>query len=116
VTWALTTLRDVADSPLAERLGWTLLHSVWQGAAVAVGLALALILLRRRSAQARYSASCAALACMAMLPALTFLRITGTYRASDAGATDDVPAAPVVSVMWGCRPCRTLPAAMQMKE
>lgn len=52
-----TILHDVLAHPLAERLGWTLAHSTWQFAAVAILLAVALTLLRRRAAQARYVAS-----------------------------------------------------------
>lgn len=56
----------------AERLGWVLLHSLWEVALVAVVLAAALgSVLRRRSAVARYAACCAALIVMAALPAAT---------------------------------------------
>jgi beta-lactamase regulating signal transducer with metallopeptidase domain len=52
--------------------GWMLLHSLWQGAAVAVALALALRLLRRAPAQARYLAACVAMALMIALPMAVF--------------------------------------------
>jgi beta-lactamase regulating signal transducer with metallopeptidase domain/protein involved in polysaccharide export with SLBB domain len=56
----------------SERLGWVLLHSLWEVALVAVVLAAALgSVLRRRSAAARYAACCAALIVMAALPAAT---------------------------------------------
>ena len=55
-------------TPLALALSTALLHFVWQGAVVALVLWLALGLLRRRSAQVRYTVSCAALAIMAALP------------------------------------------------
>ncbi len=37
-----------------QALGWTLLHSLWQGAVFAIFLALMLILMRRFTAQTRY--------------------------------------------------------------
>ena len=41
---------------LADRLGWVLLHSLWQGALVAVALAVALHLMRRLPAATRHAA------------------------------------------------------------
>lgn len=43
------------NASLIEALGWTLLHSLWQGCAVALLLRLALHLLRRHSAETRYA-------------------------------------------------------------
>jgi beta-lactamase regulating signal transducer with metallopeptidase domain len=48
-----------------------LLHFLWQGVAVAFLLWIGLYLLRKRSAASRYAACCAALALMALLPAVT---------------------------------------------
>ncbi|MDB5332015.1 MAG: TonB domain/peptidase domain protein, partial [Phycisphaerales bacterium] len=64
-------LSGMHASPMTRRLGWVLLHSLWEDAAVAALLALALLLLRRASAAARYAAGCVAIALMALLPALT---------------------------------------------
>lgn len=59
----------------AQRLGWTLVHSVWQLAAVAVLAAIVDRLLARRSAQARYLAGVAALVVAAAAPCATWLLI-----------------------------------------
>jgi TonB family protein len=56
---------------LAEALSAALLHLLWQGTLVAFLLWIALWMLRNRSANARYLVSCAALALMAALPAIT---------------------------------------------
>ncbi len=56
---------------IAQSLSSALLHFLWQGVLVAFVLWIALFLLRQRSAQARYTASCAALALMVALPAIT---------------------------------------------
>lgn len=48
-----------------------LLHFVWQGTLVACLLWITLSMLRHRTANQRYAASCAALALMPALPALT---------------------------------------------
>ena len=47
---------------LVEALGWTLLHSLWQGAALALLLAVVLIALRSYSARARYTVAVGLLA------------------------------------------------------
>lgn len=58
----------------AETLGWVLVHSVWQGAALALALALALRLVPRAMARGRYAAACATLVGMLVLPTVTGLR------------------------------------------
>ncbi len=60
---------------LAQALSAALLHFVWQGLLVAFLLWTALFLLRKRSAEARYRASCAALAILAVLPVITAVAV-----------------------------------------
>ncbi|MEN9675871.1 MAG: hypothetical protein RIS76_1767 [Verrucomicrobiota bacterium] len=76
---------DLLSMPAASRLGATLLHFLWQGAAVAGLLALALRLGRRQSARRRYAMSCVALAAMAALPLLTLAMMDAMPVAGDAG-------------------------------
>jgi parallel beta-helix repeat protein len=56
----MNTLRELLP-PLAERLGWAVLHSLWQGTLAAALLALALAAMRRHSAAARHAACLVAL-------------------------------------------------------
>ncbi|QEH37771.1 Regulatory protein BlaR1 [Aquisphaera giovannonii] len=79
-------LGRASASPLLMRLGWTLIHSTWQLAAVAAAVAAAFAMLRGRSANARYLAGCAALAIMAAWPAATFARL-GAPAAAPRSAT-----------------------------
>jgi hypothetical protein len=67
--------QELLSSPLVQRLGWMLLHSLWQGATVAGLLGLCLALLARRSAQARYLAACIAMTVMFFLSGATFLTV-----------------------------------------
>jgi len=60
--------------PLAQAIGWALLHLVWQGALVAGLLAAALALLPGRSANLRYALSCAALILIVALGGATAAR------------------------------------------
>ena len=57
----------------AERAGWTLLHSLWQIAAVAAVYAIAAFLLRNRSADCRYVVGCVAILAMLGLPVGTYV-------------------------------------------
>lgn len=57
-----------------ERVGWALLHFLWQGTAIAVFYAITRRLLRHSlSAHGRYLLACSALLALVISPALTFL-------------------------------------------
>jgi len=55
----MTLLEFWVQSEAAKALGWTLVHSLWEGACVA--LALAIVLGVARSSRVRYAAACAAM-------------------------------------------------------
>lgn len=52
------------SSTLVPAAGWTLLHSLWQLAALGVLAAVALAALRRAAPSTRYAVACTALALM----------------------------------------------------
>jgi GWxTD domain-containing protein len=56
---AMTFLDAWVRTASAKALGWTLLHSLWEGAAIA--LALAIVLAISRSSRVRYAAACFAM-------------------------------------------------------
>ena len=85
----MNTLSELFSNAAAQRIGWALIHFVWQGAAVALVLGMLLALLRHRSAQARWVVSCAALALLAALPVATAL----TVSAEAPGRSESPPAA-----------------------
>jgi GWxTD domain-containing protein len=60
-------------TPLAQTIGWTIIHSLWQGAVVSAGLAAALTTLR--SSRARYAAACTAMLVLLVAIVLTFARV-----------------------------------------
>jgi uncharacterized protein (TIGR03435 family) len=76
----LTLLRH----PWVERLGWTLVHFLWQGLAIAVLYAGARLLARRSSPNARYLLACAALAAMMAAPLATWGLMGAPDGAADA--------------------------------
>lgn len=70
-------------SPLAAALGWVVLHSVWQGAALAALLATVLGVLR--SSPARYAACCAGMIATAVASAATlFLMLPAPVQSHSA--------------------------------
>src|SRR5262245_32600633 len=69
----MSAFSDLANHPLGRRLGWALLHSIWQGALGAALFAIVRVGMRRRSANARYLASCAMLVAMLTAPICTAL-------------------------------------------
>ena len=56
-------------------LGWTLIHSLWQGALVAFLLAIVMVYLRKHHSKLRYTACCLSLVFFCILPVLTFVLI-----------------------------------------
>ena len=76
----MNALLQWGGHPVVHRLGWTLLHFLWQGAVVAGLFAVAHVCLPKRSSNARYWAGCLALLLMLAAPVVTFL-ILGAGRA-----------------------------------
>jgi bla regulator protein BlaR1 len=69
----------IGVDPWIGRLGWTLLHFLWQGTAIAALYTIARFLFARHlSPRTRYGLACTALLAMAAAPPLTFLAISKT--------------------------------------
>ena len=82
------------NQPWTERLGWTLLHFLWQGILVAALYALARTLAGDRiSARGRYAIACASLLAMTVAPALTYWWLGNSGQAARIGDLTD----------WGAR-------------
>jgi bla regulator protein BlaR1 len=91
---------------LMSALGWTLLHFVWQGAAIGVLSAAGLWLLRHASPRARYTLACGALlACLAW-PAAHLWQLLAEAGSGAAPATAlasmmrTVPAVATAPLAW----------------
>jgi beta-lactamase regulating signal transducer with metallopeptidase domain len=76
---------------MIRTLGWTLVHFLWQGAAIASLVACLTLALRRATPQARYLAACFGLLLMLAAPPLTF-RALGV-------ASDEAPSAAPAPVL-----------------
>jgi len=86
-------MRSVADGAVVERVGWVLVHSVWEAAVVAIVVALVLTLMRTASAGTRYVVGCVGMGVVAGVVAGTFVFVRPAERMVVPAAR---PLAPVV--------------------
>ncbi|HEY7287102.1 MAG TPA: hypothetical protein VH497_16750, partial [Vicinamibacterales bacterium] len=81
------------NQPWTERLGWTLLHFLWQGLLVAALYSLARALAGRRLlASGRYALACGSLLAMTAAPALTYWWLGQSGQAARIGDLADLGA------------------------
>ena len=72
----MTSIELLLNQPWAARLGWTLVHFLWQGTLIAVLFATVHDVAGRwMGPRARYALACLALAALMATPALTFLAV-----------------------------------------
>jgi GWxTD domain-containing protein len=88
-----------------QKLGWALLHFLWQGTAIAISFAMLRRLLERSLApQGRYILACLALAAMTVAPVLTFLMVPAPSAAPitlwSVSASEWQRSLPAVVVLW----------------
>ena len=79
LTEALLALAErvpIVDLAAVRNLSWTLLHFLWQGAAIGLVGAIALRAIRPDAARLRHSVACLMLVVLAALPAATLFRVT----------------------------------------
>ncbi|MHC4558377.1 MAG: M56 family metallopeptidase [Planctomycetota bacterium] len=88
----MITLENILSQEIVQKLGWVLLHFVWQAAAVALLLAILLRILRKSTANLRYIISCLALGLIVLLPIVTMQVVPASIPQS----TVNVEPAPAV--------------------
>ena len=92
------TSLQLLTGPLAQALGWALLHLVWQAVIVAGILAAVLALMTRQSASARYVVSCGALALVFAMFVATTIRAYDPAAAPISVSGDTAASAETVRV------------------
>jgi bla regulator protein blaR1 len=85
----MNLLEHWVATPLAHAIGWTLIHSLWEGAGISIALAIVLSL--TRSARARYAAACAAMLATLGAVAITFIRLAPWGMPGANGAPMIIP-------------------------
>ena len=79
----MSGIETILQQPWVTRAGWTLVHFLWQGSAIAILLAVVRELAGPRlTARGRYGLSCTALAMMTVAPLATFLRAVNLVAAA----------------------------------
>ncbi|QHL88030.1 M48 family metalloprotease [Nibribacter ruber] len=68
-------LHEVLPPGSLNALGWTLLHSVWQGTLLAILLAILLRLMHRHSAATRYRVAWAGLMALVLMAGITYYKL-----------------------------------------
>ncbi len=98
------------DRGVVDRLGWTLIHFIWQGAGIALFYGAARKLFPRpEAAQGRYLLACSALVVMMAAPILTYVRMNSPH-ASELHVSPVVIAS-AVRVPLPEQPFQTVPTA-----
>jgi beta-lactamase regulating signal transducer with metallopeptidase domain/type II secretory pathway component GspD/PulD (secretin) len=87
-------LENILSQEIIQKLGWTLLHFVWQAAAVALLLTILLVLLRKSTANLRYIVACAALGLIVLLPIVTMQLVPVSTPQPTAGI--ESPPTPII--------------------
>jgi hypothetical protein len=71
---------SVFNAPAVLRIGWVLLHFLWQGTAIALALKGTLSVLKHNSSGLRYALALVSLFLMAVLPVFVLCRARSLLR------------------------------------
>lgn len=92
----MNLISDLISENLINAVGWTILHSIWQGAVVALGFAVLMFSLRRYSSRTRYFVGTMALILVLGISITTFINIYDTGMSASEAVTPVGSAAPVL--------------------
>lgn len=83
----MITLNQLFSSPAIQPLGWTLLHSLWQGALIAILVLVTLRILSGKSSVTKYAVSLSGLGLQLMVSISTFIYLyePAHYPITEAG-------------------------------
>ncbi|HLY17063.1 MAG TPA: GWxTD domain-containing protein [Bryobacteraceae bacterium] len=90
----MTVIEHLVETPLARALGWTLVHSLWEGAVIALVLLAALFVIR--SARARYAVACAAMLGVLAAFVVTLCILAPQGKAITPATPNAIPRAPLL--------------------
>ncbi len=113
----MNALEQLVSPAVLRALGWTLLHSLWQGALAAAVVAVALLALRRHAAAVRYRVAAGALAALVLLAVGTFGYYYGAPETPAASALATVEqTVPAVFTAAAVAPAPGLPSEMVVPQ
>ena len=109
----MNLIRALSSQPWVERLGWTLVHFLWQGLSIAVLYAAARRgVARTWSPNARYLLACAALAAMLAAPLVTWTVMQPSNANPEAAYR--IRSAPPADSTTGITTTATLPTSVRV--
>src|SRR2546428_1032502 len=83
----MNAFNNLFSGSFAEALGWTLIHSLWQIAAVAIVIGGVMIILQNKSARLRYYVALSGLFSVSLFSVITFLSV---YQPNSIGSQAQV--------------------------
>ncbi len=97
----MAALENILSPQVIQKIGWTLLHFVWQAAVVALLLTIFLRALRKSAANIRYIIACSALGLIVLLPVVTIHLVPVSASSAPlniASSLPDNPAEPTSQI------------------
>lgn len=95
----MISLHQILSSPIVNRIGLAIMHSVWECTAVGVLFAVVTLALRKRRAQVRYNIAVTALLLMVIVPVITFFVVGGPAKTSPDAIAAALAGKPVVAAV-----------------
>jgi beta-lactamase regulating signal transducer with metallopeptidase domain len=102
----MNLLSQLISENLINAIGWTILHSIWQGAAIALGFALLMFFLRRYGSRTRYLVGAMALLLVLGVSLTTFFNI---YEPGTNAHMVAAPAGSLTPALTGTAQSENLP-------
>jgi len=90
-------ISHIVSQPLINAIGWTILHSIWQGTAVALGFTVLMFFLRRYSSRTRYLIGVMALLLVLGISLTTFFNVYDPGAGTNSAITVSGSATPLLS-------------------
>lgn len=91
----MNAIHFLSDQPWVARLGWTLVHFLWQG--IVIAIVYAAVRKTLRDSQPRYVLACVAMAVLIAAPVATFRVLTPAKSAAANPYVGNVPASSAVA-------------------
>lgn len=92
----MNALQYLVPESLVYSIGWTIIHSLWQAAAIALILALLQIVLRKNSSNTRYYAAVSGLLALLVMIGLTFTNLYSTASPKSSIYKNNAPVSVIV--------------------
>jgi bla regulator protein BlaR1 len=91
----MNILNLFSSNEFVHALGWTILHSVWQIALVAILLGILMVIFKKSSSSIRYYVSVTAMVLTFLIAAVTFFNEYKGYKENDITAVQELNLTPV---------------------